>query len=147
MKKVQRVTQNASALDELYKRYENHGATYDSSPEYAEQKSREINARTGALRSSAMRKGVTNLEKYRNGVFGTRKYMTEGDFARYYKATREYTPEANVELGKPILLKKVDKIKRSTEQSLPTKKKLDVKKKLLKEADRTNPKNLAKKPR
>ena len=147
MKKVQKATQKTSALNELYKRYEDRGATYDRSPEYAEQKSREINARTGALRSSVARRGVTDLKQYRNGVFGTRRYMTERDFASYYKATREYMPDANVELGAPILLKKVDKTRRNTEQALNTQKKIDVKKKLMKEADRANPKAFERKAR
>ena len=147
MKKLQKATQKTSALNELYKRYEDRGATYDRSPENAEQKSREINARTGALRSSVARKGITDLKKYRNGVSGSRRYMTEGDFASYYKATREYTPDANVELGAPILLKKVDKTKRNTEQALNTKKKIDVKNKLIKEADRANPKPFERKAR
>ena len=41
MKKVQNAKGQEKALDELYRRYEGRGMTYDHSPEYTEQKSRE----------------------------------------------------------------------------------------------------------
>ena len=45
MKKVQNAQNHEKALDELFKRYEERGATYDRSPEYTEQKTREIKMR------------------------------------------------------------------------------------------------------
>ena len=45
MKKVQNAQNHENALDELFKRYEERGATYDRSPAYTEQKTREIKMR------------------------------------------------------------------------------------------------------
>ena len=141
MKRVQNATSQEKALNELYKRYDKRGMTYDRSPEYTEQKSREISTRTTAPKSYKISaSGVDNLKKFKNGVAGKRKYMTDGDFARYYKASREYTPEANVELDTTILLQKIDRARYKKEKAPMKTDKNDIKKKLKAEADRSNPK-------
>ena len=48
MKKVQNALNHEKALDELFKRYEERGATYNKSPEYGEQQTREIEMRANA---------------------------------------------------------------------------------------------------
>lgn len=143
MKKVQDATKQDKALNELCKRYEDRGRNYNDSPEYAEQETREILTRSVAPKSYKISGGnVSNLHKYKNGVAGGRKYMTEGDFANYYKATREYTPEANVELDTTVLLQKIDR-DRYKKNAINTKtEKNDVKAKLRAEANRSNPKGL-----
>lgn len=146
MKRVQNATSQEKALDELYKRYDRRGVTYDRSPEYTEQKSREINARTIAPKSYKISAGgADNLKKFKNGVAGKRRYMTDGDFAKYYKASREYTPEANVELDTTILLQKIDRARYKKEKAPMKTDKNDIKKKLKAEADKTNPKTTVKK--
>ena len=141
MKRVQNATSQEKALNELYKRYDKRGMTYDRSPEYTEQKSREISTRTTAPKSYKISaSGVDNLKKFKNGVAGKRRYMTDGDFARYYKASREYTPEANVELDTTILLQKIDSARYKKEKAPMKTDKNDIKKKLKAEADRSNPK-------
>lgn len=141
MKRVQNATSQEKALNELYKRYDKRGMTYDRSPEYTEQKSREISTRTTAPKSYKISaSGVDNLKKFKNGVAGKRRYMTDGDFARYYKASREYTPEANVELDTTILLQKIDRARYKKEKAPMKTDKNDIKKKLKAEADRSNPK-------
>lgn len=143
MRRVRNAKGQDKALDELYKRYESRGITYDHSPEYAEQKSREISARTTAPKSYKMSAGVAaDLKKYKNGVAGARRYMTDGDFADYYKASREYAPTSNVELETTILLQKVNKTKRNDSNIKMKNEKNDIKKKLKAEADKNNPKDL-----
>ena len=146
MKKVQNAKGQEKALDELYRRYESRGMTYDHSPEYTEQKSREISARTTAPKSYKMSAGVAaDLKQYKNGVAGARRYMTDGDFANYYKASREYAPTSNVELETTILLQKINKAKRNDGNINMKNEKNDIKKKLKAEADKNNPKDLWKK--
>lgn len=57
MKKVQKASNHDKALDELYKRYEERGANYNESPEYTEQKTREIK-----MRETTRRAHMTNRE-------------------------------------------------------------------------------------
>ena len=141
MKKVQNANVQGKVLNELYKRYEDRGMIYDGSPEYAAQKSREIATRTAAPKSYKVSAGnVAHLKKYKNGVSGARRYMTDGDFADYYKAIREYSPQANVELESTILLHKVEKNNKTYKMKAE---KNDIKKKLKAEADRNNPKHLS----
>lgn len=143
MKKVQSSAKQDKALDELYKRYEDRGSTYDSSPAYAEQKSREMNTRASAPRSYKLSSGnAETLKKYKNGVSGARKYMTDRDFANYYRANREYTPGSNVELDTTILLQKIDRERYNKKDApIPKSEKNDIKAKLKREANRVNPKN------
>jgi hypothetical protein len=141
MKKVQNAEKRENAIDELCKRYEERGRSYDRSPEYAEQKTREIETRTTAPRSYKLSSGnASELKKFKNGVAGNRRYMTDGDFAAYYKATREYTPDSNVELDTTVLLQRIDRARYKDKKMKP--KKNDVKAKLKAEADRSNPKNV-----
>ena len=141
MKKVQNAEKRENAIDELCKRYEERGHSYDRSPEYAEQKTREIETRTTAPRSYKLSSGnASDLKKFKNGVAGNRKYMTDGDFAAYYKSTREYTPDSNVELDTVVLLQRIDRARYKDKKMKP--KKNDVKAKLKAEADRSNPKNV-----
>lgn len=131
---------NDKALNELYKRYEDRGKSYNQSPEYAEQESREINARTIAPKSYKISAGkAQNLHKYKNGTAGSRKYMTEGDFANYYRSTREYTPDSNVELDTTVILQRIDRDRYKKNKNMKTEKN-DVKAKLRAEANRANPK-------
>ncbi len=112
--------------------------TYDRNPSRAPVESREKGSNIRSYKISS--RNATDLRKYKNGVSGKRRFMTEGDFATYYKATREYTPEANVELDTTILLQKIDRA-RYKKESIPVKtQKNDIKKKLREEADRNNPK-------
>ena len=141
MKKVQNAAKKDSALDELYKRYDHRTTAFDRSPEAAQQKTREIETRTVAPKSyKVSAKNSENLKKYKNGLAGSRKYMTDGDFANYYKATREYTPDSNVELDTTVLLQRID---RARYKNINNKKeKNDVRSKLVAEANRVNPKNV-----
>lgn len=141
MKKVQNAEKQDRALDELYKRYENRGMNYDSSPEYADQEGRAIHTRSIAPKSYRVSgRTAENLYKYKNGVSGARKYMTDGDFADYYKATREYTPDGNFEPDTAVILQKIDR-ERYRKNNIPEKnQKADVKEQLKREADRSNPK-------
>lgn len=112
MKKVRNADNHEKALDELFKRYEG-GATYDRSPEYTEQKTREIEMRTNVRKT--------------------------------YKATREYTPDANVELDTTVILQEIDQARYGKKDNINKKEnKNDIKSKLQAEADRTNPKNVKK---
>lgn len=144
MKKVQNANGQGKALDELYRRYEHRGMTYDNSPEYAEQKSREMSTRAYAPKSYKISGGTADLKKYKNGVSGARRYMTDKDFADYYRASREYAPRANVELESTILLQKIDRSKSKNKTNMKNEKN-DIKKKLRAEADRNNPKGLSQK--
>lgn len=138
MKKVHSGRNTDKTLDELYKRYENRSSSYDRSREYAEQKSREITTRSTAPKSYKISNGEgLDIKQFKSGVEGGRRYMTEGDFAKYYKATREYTPQTNVELDTMILLQKIDRA-RYKQDGVPSKKKSDVKKKLKAEAMRSS---------
>lgn len=140
MKKVQSDKNAEKTLDELFRRYRQSTTTYDHSKEYAEHKSRELSARSEApksyKRSSA---DGMNFNKYRNGTSTKGKYMTEGDFANYYKETREYTPQSNVELDTVILLQKIDRARYKKDGSSNQKPKNDIiKRKLKLEANRAS---------
>lgn len=142
MKKVHNAGNSERALDELFERYERRGANYNGSPEYNEQKTREINMRANARKSYKISgQSINELRKYKNGAGGIRKNITEGDFADYYKATREYTPESNVELDTLVLLQRMDQARYTKKDAMNTKNdRNDVKSKLKAEADRNNPK-------
>ena len=142
MKKVHNAGNSERALDELFERYERRGANYNGSPEYNEQKTREINMRANARKSYKISgQSINELRKYKNGAGGIRKNITEGDFADYYKATREYMPESNVELDTLVLLQRMDQARYTKKDAMNTKNdRNDVKSKLKAEADRNNPK-------
>ena len=142
MKRVHNAGNSEKALDELFERYERRGANYNGSPEYNEQKTREINMRANARKSYKISgQSINELRKYKNGAGGIRKNITEGDFADYYKATREYMPESNVELDTLVLLQRMDQARYTKKDAMNTKNdRNDVKSKLKAEADRNNPK-------
>lgn len=142
MKKVHNAGNSEKALDELFERYERRGANYNGSPEYNEQKTREINMRANARKSYKISgQSVNELRKYKNGDGRARKNITEDDFADYYKATREYTPESNVELDTLVLLQRMDQARYTKKDAMNKKNdRNDVKSKLKAEADRNNPK-------
>lgn len=146
MKKVHNAENHEKALDELFKRYEERGAAYNRSPEYTEQKTREIEMRANTRKSFKVSgQGARELHKYKNGVSGARRYMTDGDFTNYYKATRDYTPDANMELDTTVLLQRMDQVRYGKKDNMNNKyNKNDVKSKLKAEADKTNPKNVKK---
>ena len=146
MKKVQSAKNIDKTLDELYKRYKQRTTTYDPSREYAEHKSRELLTRNNAPKAHKHSlTDETNIKKYRNGISKNGKYMTEGDFAKYYKETREYTPQSNVELDTTILLHRIDRARYKKEE-MPVKKHNDVKRKLKAEAIKSSAKVPEQKP-
>ncbi len=145
MKKVQSSKNQDRVIDELCKRYENRGTNYDRSPAYAEQKTREIATRAIAPKSYKISNdGAKHLHEYKNGVSKKGNYMTDGDFADYYKANREYTPESNAELDTVILLQRIDRARYKKENMKMHTEKNDIKAKLKAEAERSNPKGKSK---
>ena len=143
MNEVQNGANKESALDELCKRYASRGRRYSKSREYAEQESRENLTRTVAPRSYKVSGGAgRDVSEFKSGVSGKRRYMTDADFAQYYKSSREYTPDANVELDTVVLLHRMDRNryekKKYTVQ--PKVEKKDVGAELRREADKANPK-------
>ncbi len=147
MKKVQNGAGKDSALDELCKRYETRGRNYSKSPEYAEQESRENLTRTVAPRSYKVSGGAgRDVSEFKSGVSGKRRYMTDADFAEYYRSSREYTPDANVELDTVVLLHRMDRNRYEKKKytAVPKVEKKDIKAELKREADRANPKTNSK---
>ena len=139
MKKVQNVANNDSTLKELCERYENRGRTYSRSPESTEQKSREISTRTRAPKSYKI-SGGENLHNYKSGVSGSKKYMTENDFERYYKSRRDFVPNSNIEVDISMELSKVDRDRYNQNRHYKNaQEKLDVKGQLEREAAIRNP--------
>lgn len=142
MKKVQNGAKQDTALNELYKRYENRGEHYNASPEYAEQESRALLTRSVAPKSYRVLGGA-NLKKYKSGVSGTRRYMTEGDFTTYYRANRDYTPDSSVPLDEAVVLDGIDRERYKKKNNLNNKmNRKDIKAQLMAEADRANPKTI-----
>ena len=107
MKKVQNVAKNDSALEELCKRYENRGKTYSTSPESVKQQSREISKRSTAPKSYRV-SGNENVNRYKSGASGNKKYMTDSDFANYYQARRDYVVDESVKVDSNIELQRID---------------------------------------
>ena len=145
MKEVQRSAKQDTALDELYKRYEDRGNHYNKSPEYAQQESRARSSRSVAMKSYRV-VGETDPRKYKSGVSGNGKYMTEGDFTTYYRASRDYTPSSSTSLDEDVVLDGIDRERYKNKNKINNNrmKRNDVKAQLIAEADRTNPKNLQK---
>ncbi len=143
MKKVQRSAKQDTALDELYKRYEDRGNNYNKSPEYAEQESRALLTRSSAPKSYRV-VGGTDLKKYKSGVSVSGRYMTEGDFATYYRANRDYTPDSSTSLDEAVVLDGIDRERYKNKNKINNNKmdRKDVKAQLIAEAQRANPKAL-----
>ena len=122
MKKVQNAPNHEKALDELFKRYEERGATYDRSPEYTEQKTREIKMRanTKVYRTNReyMPKAKTQLDT---------TVVLEGiDRARYGK--KDNMNNNNKNDVKSKLQAQADKANPKTEQKQVKNKNLQKKK-------------------
>jgi len=139
MSKVQNAERQKKALDELYRRYEDRGMTYESDSV----KKRSLEGASRTYRISE--KGKESLKKHKNGVAGSRKHISDKDFANYYRASREYTPQSNVELDTTILLQKIDRARYKKEKAPMKDNKKDIKRMLKAEADKNNPKGLAQK--
>lgn len=144
MKKVQNAKEHGKALNELYRRYEHRGMTYDDGSNSAARRGSSESDNAYASKSYKISGRAADLRKYKNGVSGTGRHMTDKDFADYYKASREYAPKANVELESTILLQKIDKPKSKNKMNMKNDKN-DIKKKLKAEADRNNPKGFSRK--
>lgn len=146
MKKVQNSAFKDSAYDELCERYENRARTYSKSPESAELKSREILTRATAPKSyKVLKSSLNERNKYKNGVEGNERFMTESDFANYYRANRDYTPSSNIEDDSTSSLQAIEnkRYRRNTPEPQAAEK--GVKNKLLREANIVNPKAAPKK--
>lgn len=137
MAKVHNAKEEERALNELFKRYEGRGMTYDRSREGVG-KSNDDRKRSLAGASSASNGGL-NSQRRKNGA-SKKEHITDKEFAARFKASREYVPKANVDLERTILLQKVAKPK-SEKGAIPIKsKKSDIRKKLMAQANRNNPK-------
>ncbi len=109
MKKVQNGAGTDSALDELYERHGDRTRTFDRSPEYAEQRSRELLNRSMMTESYDLSDSdAHNIQNFKKNAEGKRRLVTERDFASSYRASREYIPEANVELDSIVYLEKME---------------------------------------
>lgn len=109
MKQVQNGASNKGALDELHRRNEHRTEAFDRSPEFAEQRMRELASRSLASKTYKVSSvEFSELQKYKNGVSGKGAYMTEHDFANRYRAKRQYIPEAKVEIDSIMVLNKIE---------------------------------------
>lgn len=137
MAKVHNAKEQKRALNELLKRYEDRGMTYDRSRENVE-RGNDAHKKSLANASVASNGGL-NSRKRKDGA-SKKEHITDKEFAARFKASREYVPKANVDLERTILLQKVAKPK-SEKGAMPIKsKKSDIRKKLMAEANRNNPK-------
>lgn len=140
MKKAQNVPFDNRAIDELCARYRNRGMNYSGAPESAEQEDKELSSRTVApsfYKTSF--KAAYEKQKYKNGIENGRRYMTDGDFVNFYRATREYAPAYENRLDTAIVLDNIDQ-KRYKKISPDKTVKKNVGAQLRLEADRVNPK-------
>ena len=131
MAKVHNANDQNKALNELYKRYEKRGMTYDRKRDHLEGK-------TNPSKSYKLSNGGSDLKKHKNGV-STKRFITDKEFADRFRASREYSPKANVDLGTTILLQKISDQKSNKIKPMNAEKN-NIKKKLMAEADRNNPK-------
>lgn len=109
MKKVQNASDNEKALDELFKRYEERGATYDGSSEYAEQKKREIKMRANTQRVYKATREYTSESK---AEIDTAVVLQGIDRARYSKRESMNNSKNDV---KSKLMAQADKINPKTD--------------------------------
>jgi hypothetical protein len=137
MAKVQNAKEPKKALNELYKRYEGRGMTFDRSREHLKKVKSGLDENHSKIASAS--KTGANPQKSKNGI-PTKGFITDKEFADRFRASREYVPKANVDLETTILLQKVNKSKLD-KAAIPVKsKKNDIRKKLMAEANRNNPK-------
>lgn len=141
MKQNHNGAEENKALDELYERYENRGRNYGASKFATEQAAREIKAHSASKKAYRAKMDVAaRLSDYRSGIEGAKTYMTEGDFADYYKDSRDYVPEKRSKLDTAVLLDGIDRERYERKAKPEAKQKGNVKEKLRAEADKVNPK-------
>lgn len=140
MKQVQNASFDNRAIEELCRRYRDRGMNYSCARESAEQEENEICSRTVAPRSyKTSSEAAYEKYKYKNGVENGRRYMTEGDFVNFYRATREYAPTYDDRLDTAVILDNIDR--KRYKKPVPDKVvKKDVKAQLKIEAQKANPK-------
>ena len=140
MKQVQNASFDNRAIEELCRRYRDRGMNYSGARESAEQEENEICSRTVAPRSyKTSSEAAYEKYKYKNGVENGRRYMTEGDFVNFYRATREYAPAYDDRLDTAVILDNIDR--KRYKKHVPDKVvKKDVKAQLKVEAQKANPK-------
>lgn len=138
MAKVQNAKEPKKALNELYKRYEGRGMTFDRGRQHLAKDKGDVDKGRYSEIKNASKTGA-NTQKSKNGT-PTKGFITDKEFADRFKASREYVPKANVDLETTILLQKIDKSKLD-KGAIPVKsKRNDIRKKLMAEANRNNPK-------
>jgi len=81
-----------NCINQLHARYEGRGVAANMSKELRAQEKREA-AEPNAYMIARMNKGGVS-DKYRNGDFNGQKYMTTGDFLKYYNTHKNPTPAA-----------------------------------------------------
>ena len=133
---------NEQALDELTKRNVKRGMNYHNGPEYAEHESREISRRTLAQKVGAKQRDASSTDEYKSGLINGRRYMTDDDFADYYRSSREEAPIKNAHADTSVVLQKVDRERHEIKERRirATSEKKDVRAELKRAADRVNPK-------
>ena len=81
-----------NCINQLHARYEGRGISANLSKELRAQEKREA-AEPNAYMIARMNKGGVS-DKYRNGEFNGQKYMTTGDFLKYYNTHKNPAPIA-----------------------------------------------------
>ena len=141
MKQVQNASFDNRAIEELCKRYRDRGMNYSGARESAEQEGNEIYSRTVAPHSyKTSSEAAYEKYKYQNGIKNGRRYMTEGDFVEFYRATREYAPAYDDRIDTAVILENIDR--KRYKKNVPDKViKKDIKAQLRVEAQKANPKS------
>ncbi len=83
-----------NCITELHTRYEDRGVKASASREAAAQINKETSAPNAYLVSRMRRSSAA--ENYRNGEFNGQKYMTTGDFLKYYNNRKDKFPIQSV---------------------------------------------------
>ena len=109
MAKVHNAKESKKALNELFKRYEGRGMTYDRSRENVG-KGKSEDYKKNSTKTQALSNGSLNSPERKNGA-PKKEFITDKEFADRFRASREYVPKANVDLETTILLQKVNKAK------------------------------------
>lgn len=142
MKKHHDSANEDRALDELSKRNVKRGMNYHNGPEYAEHESQEISRRILTQKSGANQRDASSTEKYKSGLVNGRRYMTDDDFADYYRSNREEAAVKNAHADTSVILQKVDRERHEIKEHRvrATSEKKDVRAELKIAADKANPK-------
>lgn len=77
-------------INRLHSRYEGRGTAVNVANELKQQTKNEV-AAPNAYLVARMNKGTVS-DKYKNGEFNGQKYMTTGDFLKYYNSRKAATP-------------------------------------------------------